>query len=176
MKQQSSYSPKDSDSIGLSLSETSYDANKAAVARAAKFKQLSAEERINQSRRSAMLAMRAAVDQKGLDVRGLDISANSDIADFFVIISGTSERHVKGIADKIKQALAQAGEEVLAVNGYEQGEWIVLDYGDLIVHIFHEPLRQYYGLDELWNSRAQNLKPDPELAKHIEQLRTGISW
>lgn len=120
-------------------------------------------------------AMRAAVDQKGLDVRGLDISSSS-VADYFVIVSGTSERHVKGIADKVKQELEKLQETPLSVSGYEQGEWVLIDYGDLVVHIFFEPMRQYYGLDELWGKRGTPIEPGPELEKNLRMLRTGIAW
>jgi ribosome-associated protein len=123
-----------------------------------------------------LAAMRAAVDQKGLDVRGLDIGQNSDIADYFVIVSGTSERHVKGIADRIQEALSKLGEKALHVNGYEEGEWVLLDYGNLVVHIFFEPMRQYYGLDELWGKKSSIIEPGPELAHNMRMLRTGIAW
>ena len=122
-----------------------------------------------------LAAMRACVDQKGLDVRGLDISG-SDIADFFIIVSGTSERHVKGIADKVQQTLQQFGETPLSVSGYEGGEWVLIDYGDLVVHVFYEPMRQYYGLDELWGKRGQPIEPEPDLERHMRMLRTGITW
>ena len=118
--------------------------------------------------------MRAAVDQKGLDVRGLEL--DSDIADYFVIVSGTSERHVKGIADRIKKSLEEAGEPVHRINGYEQGEWVLLDYGDLVVHVFYEPMRQHYGLDDLWSDKSILIEPDEELQKNMRKLRTGIAW
>ena len=123
-----------------------------------------------------LAVMRAAVDQKGLDVRGLDIATSSDFADFFVIISGTSERHVRGIADKIQEALVKLGERAQGVNGYEKGEWILIDYGDLIAHVFYEPKRQYYGLDELWGKRSTVIEPGPELVHNMRMLRTGIAW
>lgn len=121
-------------------------------------------------------AIRAAVDQKALDVRGLDISETSDIADYFIICSGTSQRHVKGIADKLQADLAKFGERPLSVNGYNEGEWVVLDYGDLIVHIFYEPMRQHYGLDELWGTRSVEIEPPEELHEHMRMLKTGILW
>ncbi len=123
-----------------------------------------------------LAVMRAAVDQKALDVRGLDISACTDIADYFIICSGTSERHVKGIADRIQSELVKIGEHPVGINGYEKGEWVLVDYGDLVVHIFFEPMRQYYGLDELWNNRAELIEPEPDLQEHMRKLRTGIAW
>ncbi|MFN8389505.1 MAG: ribosome silencing factor [Bdellovibrionota bacterium] len=124
----------------------------------------------------ALAAMQAAVDQKGLDVRGLDIGDESDVADYFVIVSGTSERHVRGIADKVSEALERLGERALRTNGYEEAEWVLLDYGNVVVHIFYEPMRQYYGLDELWGKKATEIEPGAELELHMRRLRTGIAW
>lgn len=121
-------------------------------------------------------ALRAVVDQKALDVRALDVSQATDIADRFLIVSGTSERHVRGIADKVTEALSKLGEEPASVSGYEQAEWILLDYGDLIVHIFYEPTRQYYNLEDFWRKRGKAITPSPELEEDIRRLRTGISW
>lgn len=97
----------------------------------------------------------------------------SDITDYFVIISATSERHAKGIADKILNRLREHGEKTISTDGYEKGEWILLDYGSVVVHIFFEPKRQYYSFDELWKD-AQELELDPELEKLTKKFRTGI--
>ncbi len=122
------------------------------------------------------VAMRAAVDQRGLDVRALNVSRATDIADRFLFISGTSERHVKGIADKIVAALGNVGDRPNTVSGYEKGEWVLLDFGDLLVHIFYEPTRQYYNIEELWSNRASLVSPAPDLERAVKSLRTGISW
>ena len=122
-------------------------------------------------------AMHAAVQQKGLDIRALDLRGFSDIADAFLIVSGTSARHVRGIADKIKDQLQKNdGETPLSINGYEEGEWVLLDYGDLIVHIFYEPARQNYRLDELWAKKGTVIPPPAELENEMRLLRTGIAW
>ncbi len=120
-------------------------------------------------------AISALIHQKALDLKALDITA-SDIADTFIIVSGTSQRHVRGIADKVKEKLLKLGERTVNISGYEEGDWIVLDYADLIIHIFYEPMRQYYALDEMWSKKGVEIYPDPELAKEIRKLRTGISW
>ncbi len=121
----------------------------------------------------AVAAIRAAIDKKGLDVRGLNISRLSDVADYFVIISGTSERHVKGLADHIKEELAKLGEAPLAKSGYDRGEWVLLDYGDVVVHLFYEPTRQHYRFDELWQRGTAVELPD-DLEQALRKLRTGI--
>ena len=121
----------------------------------------------------AVAAIRAAVDKKGLDVRALNISRLSDVADFFVIISGTSERHVKGLSDHIKEELAKLGEAPLAKSGYDRGEWVLLDYGDVVVHLFYEPTRQHYRFDELWQRGTAVALPE-DLEQELRKLRTGI--
>jgi len=120
-----------------------------------------------------LAAIEAAIGQRGQDVRGLEMLRLTDIADYFVIVSGTSDRHVKGIADKIRAALREYAELPLSVSGYETGEWIVVDYGDLIVHVFLEPVRQYYRFDELWSPAPQLQLPE-KLATEARKLRTGM--
>lgn len=121
----------------------------------------------------ALIAIQAAVDQKSLDVKGLNVSECTNIADCFVIASGTSERHVRGIADKVKQALRLAGEDEITVSGYEEGQWILLDCGDLVVHIFYEPVRQYYLFDKLWEA-GKALEVSDALREQMRFLRTGM--
>ena len=119
------------------------------------------------------LAVRAAVDQKGLDVRALDVSTVTNIADVFVIVSGTSERHVESLSDKIRTALGKAGQQPERSNGYGSSQWVILDYGSLVVHIFYEPARQHYHFDELWE-RGRRLRPTPSLEKELRMLHTGM--
>ncbi len=80
----------------------------------------------------------------------LDLSDLTDIADVFVIASGTSERHVKTISDSIEQGMKEKGAKPLSVEGYEEGRWVIMDYGDVIVHVFLESLRELYDLESLW--------------------------
>ena len=100
-------------------------------------------------------AIKFAIDQKALDVRGLDLMGKSDIADYFILASGTSNRHVSSIVDKIKRGLKNIGEAPIRINGEENAEWVLMDYGDFMVHVFYEPSRQYYDFDSLW-SNAKN--------------------
>ncbi len=125
------------------------------------------------SKQIADTAIRIAIEQKGLDVFGYDVNGMSDVADHIVVISATSERHGKGIADKIRAALQEACEKPVSVSGYDGGEWILLDYADTIIHIFHEPTRQYYEFDDLWKD-ADTLDFSPELEAAARKLRTGI--
>lgn len=117
--------------------------------------------------------MRIAVEQKALDVRGLDLESVSDIADCFVILSGNSQRHVQGITDKIKAYLREAGETPLTSTGQDNGDWVLLDYGNLVIHLFYEPTRQYYKIDELWKE-AEEIPLPEELENQARKLRTGL--
>jgi ribosome-associated protein len=91
-----------------------------------------------------------------LDLRGI-----TSFADYFVICSGGNQKQVQAIADEVAIQLKQAGEHPISIEGYNQAEWILADYGDLLVHIFSLKARDYYGLERLWRS-AKNLEIPPE--------------
>ncbi|MCM0081146.1 ribosome silencing factor [Geomonas sp. Red32] len=100
-----------------------------------------------------------ALDKKALNVKVLNISRISSIADFLVLASGRSDRQVQAIADSVKQGL-KPFDHALDTEGYDQGRWVVVDYGDVIVHVFQEEVRALYNLDELWNRAAEIEIPD----------------
>jgi ribosome-associated protein len=110
---------------------------------------ISAEER-------AVKCAAFALDKKALDVRVLEIRKLSSIADYLVFASGRSDRQVQAIADSVKQGL-RPFDQVLDTEGYDEGRWVVVDYGDIIVHIFQEEVRAIYNLDELW-ARAREVE------------------
>lgn len=93
---------------------------------------------------------RLADDKKALDVVVMDLSGLTDIADYFVIASGTSDRHVRTIADGIQEGMKLEGTRPFAVEGYDEGRWIILDYQSVVVHVFLESLRELYDLESLW--------------------------
>jgi ribosome-associated protein len=104
-------------------------------------------------RASATHARRAAaicVDHKANDVVLLDLAGITDMTDFFIIASGTSDTHVRSIAEYVKAEMAAAGVEVQASEGEVQGRWVVLDFMDFVVHVFHPSLRSFYQLERLW--------------------------
>ena len=101
------------------------------------------------SRERAMKCALFALEKKALDVKVLEIGRLSSIADYLVLATGTSDKQTQAIADSIKKGLKRFG-KALDVEGLKEGNWIVIDYGDVIVHIFHEKLRRYYDLDDLW--------------------------
>ncbi len=96
------------------------------------------------------IAVQAAEDKKAEDVTVLDIREVSIIADFFVICSGRSKTQAQAIAENIQAKMEDAGWFVLRREGYREGSWVLLDYGDLIVHVFQDVERQFYKLERLW--------------------------
>jgi len=102
---------------------------------------------------TAALADRKAIDPTVLDLRGLTAAA-----DYFVIVSGTSDAHVRGMAEHLMEALAPRGVVPHHVEGLTQGRWVLLDYVDFVVHVFSEKARSYYDLERLWKS-AKRLEP-----------------
>ncbi len=95
-------------------------------------------------------AARAAVDKKAFQIVGLEISALSSYADGLLICSGGSDRQVAAIADEVQRQLGEEGRRPLHVEGERRAEWILMDYGDVVIHVFTEERRSYYGLEGLW--------------------------
>jgi ribosome-associated protein len=114
------------------------------------------------------LARRAAAlcaDLKAHDVVVLDLRGVTDMADFFVIASGTSDTHVRAVADHVATGLKAVGVTPHHVEGVTQGRWALLDFVDIVVHVFHPALRSYYQLERLWgDAPALPLVPQGALA------------
>jgi ribosome-associated protein len=98
-------------------------------------------------RKSVILAVE---ELKAKDVREIDVRGKTSIADVLVIASGTSARHVKSIADEVIKFAKQAGVMPLGVEGEQEGEWVLVDLGDVIVHVMLPRIREFYGLERLW--------------------------
>ncbi|QTX04698.1 ribosome silencing factor [Agromyces archimandritae] len=96
------------------------------------------------------IAARAADAKGGEDLVAIDVSEPLPFADVFLLVTGRSERNVQAIADGVDEALAEAGSPVLRREGRQSGRWELLDAGDVVVHVFHEEDRMYYGLERLW--------------------------
>jgi ribosome-associated protein len=111
----------------------------------------------------ALKCAELAFDKKAYDIRVLDISKVSSIADYLVIISGSSDRQNQAISDNIRIGLKKFG-KVNDIEGATEGKWIVMDYGDVLVHIFHDEMRRRYDLDGLWSQA-----PLLELPKAIRE-------
>ena len=97
----------------------------------------------------------ALEDIKARDVCRLDISRLSTIADYMIVASGTSDRHVRSIADRAVEAAKNAGVEALGVEGTEGAEWVLVDLGDVILHVMQPQTRDFYKLESLWNIDGQ---------------------
>jgi len=98
----------------------------------------------------AQLAIQALEDKKAEDVRVIDISEVSTIADYFIIASGTNRSQMQALADNVEEKLGRAGLPLKQVEGYDGANWILMDYRDIIVHIFDKENRLFYDLDRIW--------------------------
>ena len=102
------------------------------------------------SRRTAVAAARAALEKKAEEVVVLDLRGVSGYTDFLVIGSGTSDRQLETIADGVEKELKAQGHRVVGSEGQRGGRWVLLDFGDVVVHVFHQDERMHYDLDGLW--------------------------
>ncbi len=105
-------------------------------------------------------AARAAESKKAMDLRVLDLREVSSFTDFFVICTGANQRQIQTIGDEVEARLKEAGRMPIGVEGYDRAEWVLVDYGDFIVHIFSAAAREFYDLERLWRSAKQ--VPVPE--------------
>jgi ribosome-associated protein len=97
------------------------------------------------------LAIRCAQEKKGIDIRGLDLREIATFTEYFLIVTGANQRQVQAIADEINEKLKKdLSVKPVRIEGYTAGEWVLLDYGDFIVHIFDKDARDFYDLERLW--------------------------
>lgn len=99
---------------------------------------------------AARIAAEAALAKKAEDVVILDVRGLTSYADYFVLATGTSDRQVMAIADSIQEEMRKAGHRELGIEGYELGEWVLLDFGDVVAHVFDEEIRRLYDIEGLW--------------------------
>ncbi len=100
-----------------------------------------------------LVAVRAAESKKAADIKVLDLSGITSFADHFVLCTGANSRQVQAIADEVGSRMKQeAGELPISVEGHSQAEWVLADYGDLLVHVFSPKAREYYSLERLWRN------------------------
>ncbi|HBO44098.1 MAG TPA: ribosome silencing factor [Planctomycetaceae bacterium] len=109
----------------------------------------------------AVTAARTAEANRGQDVVILDLRDVTPVFDFFVVATGSSRRQLHAMSEEIDHALEEGmGDRRLGIEGYEASRWILLDYGDVVVHLFEAEMREYYALEELWNKAKRiSLKP-----------------
>ncbi|AWF83522.1 ribosome silencing factor [Microbulbifer sp. A4B17] len=107
------------------------------------------------------IALNALEDLKGKDIVSLDVSGLSDVMDNLLICTGTSSRQVKSLAENVVDELKKEGIRPIGVEGVEQGEWVLVDYGDLVVHVMLADVRGFYDLEKLW-SMTPNTRDDAD--------------
>lgn len=100
-------------------------------------------------------AVSAADGRKAVDLKVLHLQKVSDFTDYFLICSGTSERQVQAIADAVQEKLREKRVRPLHVEGYNRGQWVLIDYGDLVIHVFQEEPRRFYALERLWGDAPE---------------------
>lgn len=105
---------------------------------------------MEQSMRMAHIAYDALSDKMGEDIKIIDISRVSVLADYFVIANGTSDSQVTALIDNVDQQMAKAGFQIKQQEGYGKSTWVLMDYGDVIVHVFDKEGRSFYNLERIW--------------------------
>ena len=122
-----------------------------------------------------LVASEAAMEKKAIDPLVLDLREHSQMADYFLIVSGRSDTQARAIADSVGETLRHEGLYPVSVEGERTGHWILLDYGDFLVHVFYAPTREVYGLERLWARATQRALP-PELLEPSAAPQEGPSF
>ena len=107
-------------------------------------------------------ALQALQEKKGVAPVVLDISQLTSFADYFIIATGNSSRHVQALADEVEKQLGALKAHPRHIEGYADGEWVLMDYGDFIVHVFTAEQRDFYGLERLWSDAGKLVIRDDE--------------
>ena len=105
---------------------------------------------MDQAKQMAKLAYKALEDKKGEDIKVIDISEISVLADYFIIANGTNANQVNALVDSVEEELSKVGYDVKQREGYGLGNWVLLDFGDIIVHVFDKENRFFSGLERIW--------------------------
>jgi ribosome-associated protein len=109
----------------------------------------------------ALLLSRFALEKKAYDLVLMEVRDVTSIADYFLICSGRSDRQVQSIAQGIEENLRHRGVPPLSIEGLSRGQWILMDFADVIVHIFYQPVREFYDLEGLWANAPRVELPEP---------------
>lgn len=129
------------------------------------------KESINGKER-VLLCVNASIKKKAKDLTILNVKEFSSFADYFIICSGTSDRQVQAISASIQEILKEYGILPLGVEGERLGKWVLIDYEDVIIHVFYEPIREFYDIERLW-SDAPCMKVDDNVSE-LTTLEKGI--
>jgi ribosome-associated protein len=126
--------------------------------------------RHTEGREKALLCVRFALEKKAYDLVVMEVGDLTSLADYFVVCTGRSDTQVQAITQSVETNLARLGIHPLAIEGYGHGQWVVLDYGDVVVHIFFEPVREFYDLERLWSGAPRVGLPEP-YSSQVRELR-----
>src|SRR5229473_1232734 len=119
--------------------------------------------------------LNAAWEKKALDLTVLDLRGIASFTDWFVIATGTNRRQVQAISDEVVEQLKRSGTRAARVEGYQSAEWILIDYGDFVMHVFDDKARRFYDLERLWREgKRVDVLPD-QIAPEISNLKSEIS-
>ena len=120
----------------------------------------------------ALLLSRFALEKKAYDLVLMEVRDVSSIADYFLICSGRSDRQVQSIAQGIEENLRKNGILPLSIEGLGRGQWVLMDFADVIVHVFYQPIREFYDLERLWAHAPRVELPEP-YSTLVNQFRIG---
>lgn len=109
---------------------------------------------LNNTDKMVEIITKACEDKKGIDIKVLDIRGMTSIADSFVIVSGNTSTQVNAISDEIEDKMEEAGFDKVNKEGHQTARWILMDYGDVLVHVFHKEDREFYDLERLWSKES----------------------
>jgi len=124
------------------------------------------EKSADAARTLALTAARVAAETRGTDVRILDLRELTQVFDYFVVATGTSQRQIHAMADEIEKVVkAELHDRRRGAEGYEEGRWIVIDYGNVVVHLFDAASREYWDLEHLWSGAKQVAAPGAGAAR-----------
>jgi ribosome-associated protein len=112
----------------------------------------------------ALACVNASLERKAKDLTILNVKEISAFADYFIICSGTSDRQVRAITESIQERLKMAGILPLGIEGEASGQWILMDYGDVIIHVFLENIRNFYDMERLWSEAPRMDIPDDTIS------------
>ena len=117
--------------------------------------------KLDNSWERALRSAQAALDKKAYDLVVLQVGDFTSVADYFVICTGRSDVQVQSICRAVEESMATVGVKPLAIEGFTHGQWVLLDFGDVVVHVFYETVRQFYNLEGLWVQAPRCALPEP---------------
>ena len=126
-------------------------------------KKISIKKNINLSEKIKNSVLLTLNENKGIDIRVISIKDISSIADYIIIVTGSSNRHLTSMAEHIEKNLKKIGQKTLSKEGKNQSEWVLLDLGDIIVHLFKKEIREFYNLEKMWSKNFKDYEDNDSI-------------